>query len=101
MGSETKKGRQKKTWRKLNSELELNLDSQECNNIVRINFSGDQDGEKLVALNCSCPLTGDLTSFACVCVCMVNGIYTYYGSDMNIIIFTIIMVLFFSDQCRL
>ena len=31
--------------------------------------------QSLLALNCSCPLTGDLTGFcgACVCGCMVNA----------------------------
>ena len=33
---------------------------------------GDQDGETLG----SCPLTGDLTSSACICGCVVNGIST-------------------------
>ena len=30
--------------------------------------------QPLVALNCSCPLTGDLTSSACVCGCVLNGV---------------------------
>ena len=34
---------------------------------------GDQDGAT-PGCSCSCPLTGDLTSSACVCVCVVNGV---------------------------
>ena len=34
---------------------------------------GDQDGTT-PGCSCSCPLTGDLTSSACVCGCMVNGV---------------------------
>ena len=37
--------------------------------------------------SCSCPLTGDLTSSACICGCVVNG------SNMSIIII-LIQVLF-------
>ena len=32
---------------------------------------GDQGG---TTPGCSCPLTGDLTSSACVCGCVVNGV---------------------------
>ena len=32
---------------------------------------GDQDGE---TSGCSCPLTGDLTSSACLCRCVANGV---------------------------
>ena len=34
---------------------------------------GDQDGTT-PGCSCSCPLTGDLTSSACICGCVVNGI---------------------------
>ena len=34
---------------------------------------GDQDGTT-PDCSCSCPLTGDLTSSACVCGCVVNGV---------------------------
>ena len=34
---------------------------------------GDQDGAT-PGCSCSCPLTGDLTSSACVCGCVVNGV---------------------------
>ena len=34
---------------------------------------GDRDGETS-GCSCSCPLTGDLSSSACVCGCMVDGI---------------------------
>ena len=33
----------------------------------------DQDGTT-PGCSCSCPLTGDLTSSACVCGCVVNGV---------------------------
>ena len=34
---------------------------------------GDLDGETSGCF-CSCPLTGDLSSSACVCDCVVNGV---------------------------
>ena len=34
---------------------------------------GDQDCEAL-GRSCSCPLTGDLSSSACVCGCVVHGV---------------------------
>ena len=34
---------------------------------------GDQDGNGETS-GCSCPLTGDLSSSACVCGCVVNGV---------------------------
>ena len=34
---------------------------------------GDQDGTT-PGCSCSCPLTWDLTSSACVCGCVVNGV---------------------------
>ena len=34
---------------------------------------GDQDGTT-PGCSCSCPLTRDLTSSACVCGCVVNGV---------------------------
>ena len=36
---------------------------------------GDQDGNGETSdYSCSCPLTGDLSSSACICGCMVNGV---------------------------
>ena len=36
---------------------------------------GDQDGTgETPGYSCSCPLTGDLSSSACVCGCVVNGV---------------------------
>ena len=36
---------------------------------------GDQDGNgETSGYSCSCPLTGDLSSSACVCGCVVNGV---------------------------
>ena len=40
----------------------------------RINY-GDQDGTgETSGYTCYCSLTGDLSSSACVCGCMVNGV---------------------------
>jgi len=45
--------------------------------------------------NCSCPRTGDLTSYACICGCVVNG------SNMSIIIILIqgYFAVFLSSVC--
>ena len=55
---------------------------------------GDQDDET-IGCSCSCPLFGDLTSSACVCGCMVNGL-----STMAVTYVTVFFLLYYA-RCKL
>lgn len=62
---------------------------------TRKNFWYDDRAGAFSGCSCSCPLTGDLTSSACICGCVVNG------SNMSIIIILIqgYFAVFLSSVC--